>query len=447
MMRGTGFHKWALAVLVGIGGLVTADRSARAQATGEPEGDIRLEAVKLDSTEQGQLQGLREGHKAVTEADKPLLDKAARWFLYRLTWVEYQSKQYQEGVSLNSDSVSMNSLVQEAYKNILAPDPKKPGIKFNNNQQQFIQEFSKPMLQHIKVVLTKVPIARVNAALILAKMAETGQEEIADACRDVLKDDTQIDAVKFHAAAGLRNIFKTPQFQEDGFRNKDREAACILALIEFLNRKPNLPAGTTPEEVEGYRYVRREAIRALGLCRLPGVVKNNKTVLGRPALDLLRIVRHDGITPPPSLTEQVEAAIGICQMRTKLYPDSKFYAMYQPDYAVYQLGQFVVEFNARFAARDKGKPEAWKMLSARLGNALTTLREDLLTEKYRFAKDKATYVEAFFVPCLSVLNRIETNSAPDPRALRDWLVRHTPKDTVLFSDMPDSAIKTPVEGE
>ena len=86
----------------------------------------------------------------------------------------------------------------------------------------------------------------------------------------------------------------------------------------------------------------------------------------RPALELLRIMRNDGVSSDPRLqptfSEQIEAAIGICLMKPRLYPN------YYVPYALQQLGQFFLDFADDYE-KDRNKPvkkAAWRYESVRL---------------------------------------------------------------------------------
>src|SRR5207245_6187826 len=127
---------------------------------------------------------------------------------------------------------------------------------------------------------------------------------------------------------------------ESPFTDKEREARVTTALLEYLARKPTLPKDAPPDELAAVNYVRAEAVAALGQTIYPAVSKlvEKKTRLERPtALVLLRVLRKDGIEPEPSLAEQVEAAVGICQLH------SKELEQYNADYAAYHIGRFIVE--------------------------------------------------------------------------------------------------------
>src|SRR5204862_5746738 len=117
--------------------------------------------------------------------------------------------------------------------------------------------------------------------------------------------------------------------------SKERQEKVAQAVLEFLNRRPGgLHANSPPEEVDGYRLLRREALRALAQTHAPALGEKY-----RPALSLVRFVGNDArVAPPPRLDERLEAAIGLARMR----PAKE----YQPDYAAYEIGRFVVEFGS-----------------------------------------------------------------------------------------------------
>src|SRR3712207_2944599 len=58
-------------------------------------------------------------------------------------------------------------------------------------------------------------------------------------------------------------------------------APCARALVEFLD-KASVPANVPPAELEGFRTLRREAVRALGQLRTPSLGAGL-----RPAVPLL----------------------------------------------------------------------------------------------------------------------------------------------------------------
>src|SRR5207245_10703075 len=135
--------------------------------------------------------------------------------------------------------------------------------------------------------------ARLNAMRLLARLATTGQEPLADAFVDALEDNDQNDGVKYFALQGLKELFALGyQAPPILFKDKARESRAIVALIKFVDRKPTYTANVMPEEIDGFRRMRQEAVEALAHTRYPAVEVNGK-IEGRTAQVLLRVVAKD----------------------------------------------------------------------------------------------------------------------------------------------------------
>ena len=152
----------------------------------------------------------------------------------------------------------------------------------------------------------------------------------------------------------------------------------VAALTQFLQR-PGPDKDASPEEVAAHRYVRRECIRALAGVGIPAVdVSLRKSVDGVSIYPLLRVLvdpkNKNALHPPPSLTEKLEAAIGICNMKI-LGADPL--NLYQADVSIYLVGQFMEELIAEyrkdqsnFATKASLKPAIlWKAYAQRLWDA------------------------------------------------------------------------------
>jgi hypothetical protein len=277
-------------------------------------------------------------------------------------------------------------------------------------------------------------VVRMNAARVLVRLTDLAQGELADALLDVFKDPQQKDAVHYYALQGLRNLLAKPPQSSDAppVVSKEQQDKIALAVLEFLNRRPSeLHANSTPEEVDGYRLLRREALRVMTLLHSPALSEKD-----RPALALVRFVGNDArVAPPPRLDERLEAAIGLAGMR----PGKE----YQPDYAAYQVGRFVVEFgsaaNRELAnstpASQRKRP--WKIDAARLLEALDVMKAD----------SKNEYVNKAAAQMASVLTKIEQGQQARPENLTDWLAGNPPPSKELFKDLPDSAVKPAAAAE
>jgi len=300
------------------------------------------------------------------------------------------------------------------------------------------------MHERLKVVLAKnpEPITRVNGARLLARLAEAGVDEAADTCIALVADKDEMDGVKFWALRGLRESM-------DGGK-KDapptaRQVKAAKAALDFLARKaPAFPEGPSSPEKDGFRYVRREAVRALGKARAPRLVAGDKAG-GQPAWELLRVLgRDDSVSPEPSFREQLEAAIGLCQYRSRLANANG--VVYQPDDAAFYIGVFLVEFGNRYnedfnqaKAKSETRTEpllAWKYERARLVEALNAFKADVPP-----GTEAGMYVGALVGKALALLGDVEGNRATSPNDLRVWLNNNAPKSDKLFSDDPGTVLK------
>ncbi len=169
-----------------------------------------------------------------------------------------------------------------------------------------VREHAMEVIQYDKAK----PIHRLHNARILAKIAELGQgKPLAESLVTLLKDATQNDAVHYYALRGLRTLLAQVQpMQMPPLLTRDEESKCAEAIVAFLDRKPNLPAGASTEEKDGFRVLRREGVRALAQVHTPEV--NDKV---RPALVLARFAGDDErLQPPARIDERLEASIGLC---------------------------------------------------------------------------------------------------------------------------------------
>jgi hypothetical protein len=408
--------------------------SVRAQ-----DSDQRLTAPEVSPGEKTQLLNLRDGRGEVSEADKRLLEKAAKWYIYRLTHKEFQERRPPDGTSVGTGQSTYDILQRDLYPLIAVPDPTKPPL--TDNQIKFMQAFTRALLDPIrKVLVNPVPIARINAAIVLAKLSETQQEELADDLVKVIQDPEQLDAVKLYALRGLKTLLQGEPYLDrdvnevryktgDTFGDRDREKRCILALIEFINRQPRFSGKPTPAEVNAYRYVRREAVRALGFSRYPAVADPRTHVISAPtAVVLTRVMRRSGLSPEPSVSEQMEAAIGICQLRAREY------LSYNVETAANHIGWFVVDFADKYEQdRTKGaKGGRWRYDANRLITGLQTLGAESQSNA------KVTQVVR---RCTEVLRNIHGGTPTDVRGLRTWLDQNPPSDPRLYKGEETSAVR------
>src|SRR5262249_39333801 len=147
---------------------------------------------------------------------------------------------------------------------------------------------------------------------------------------------------------------------------------------------------------------------------------------GLTALNLTRVLANDirsltdmdpkkakGTPPPASLGEQVEAAIGICQIHSTNLTD------YHPDYPAQHVGRFLVEFATRSNNERGERREPWRHSAGRLLAALGELRADL---KKRGPNDPATkYIAEMINQAEPILKQVEAGSDANAAQMGDWL--------------------------
>jgi hypothetical protein len=337
------------------------------------------------------------------------IDTQAKYDTYRFTWVTLQQKPgelanvYRGGVEL-------------AVSNLNKGKPGTAGA---------IAVYVPKATEHaLEVLKTQRLIARLNAARVLAKLAELGSPELSDALVPVLADAGQSDAVKFYIVRALKVLAE----QQPPVLSAEREKKVAEALAAFVDRKMTIADTTRREDVEGFRYVRREAIRALGQIRNPGAAAN-----GQGPFTLLRIVAKDGPVPPPRIDERVEAVLGLARLKSSLEN------AYNPDYAIAQIGLFLEEYNrevtaARELLLDNKIPQhfGYKVMSAELYDAIDQMRVD--------ASDNP-YVVTLAGACLRLLEKLEKGVPADPEEILQIIATTPPPSKRLFKNVEDTVVR------
>lgn len=392
--------------------------------------------------ETGRLNDLRNGKRLVNdlaakeaEENKAVLAKAAMWYVYRITDTKFHQGYYDEKAKA---TFTMNDLIKDFFEKICLLPEIKGKRELKPEQADYLKAFAKEATLCLREVLAKnsKPIVRVNAARMLAGLAEARQEESLETLLDILKNPKEIDAVNLWTLRGLKEWFEQVQAGKLTFKDEKREQRCILALQEFVGRpRPaSLPADAPPEEVAGYQYVRREALRAYGLTRYPSV-PGVKTTEGLTALWLLRALKKGELGLDPSLTEQAEATIALCQLETKLSKE------FQPDYAVPAIGAFLLDYiklyNDQRASKLTTLP--WKLYTARLLIAL----DQLSLQGRNLPKASSDYIDKFVAVARKVLREIEVDKDANAPELDAFLTGNQPPSKELFRGMKEATLKTP----
>ncbi len=371
------------------------------------------------------------------------IDAAARWATYRLTW------------GLEKEPGEFSKVTHDLTDNLQL-------IRAGKDKTQKLSEmYSKALIVHAQEVLqTRKPIARINAAMLLARLAHrsadetmddvlhrlagTNQADLADAFAATIKDPTQLDAARMWAFHGLQQLLALPQATPPALP-RDKEEAALGEVLKFLQARnqPDLfPPGTPDDEIDGFRYVRREAIKAMAQCPFPTL----STLPDKPHLAwvLLKIVARDGVAPEPRLDERVEAAIGVAHAQPDLDKD------YQPDYAAHQLGLLVVDFVRTYEEEkrtpDKPPTQAWKVEASRLIEALELMKAQTKNAHVAFVVDESLKLLTMIEKALPAPNatdleqKLKGEAAPSKS-----LYQSIPGSTVTFGGKPPAPPDKPEE--
>jgi hypothetical protein len=388
---------------------------------------------KLLTKENSKFGDLRHGKERVTgpgsRENMEILKKAARWYAYRLTNPIYLEKEK------NPEGFTMNDLVNQAYDKLLLVPEIRSKRPLKDEQKEYLKHFSTEMIACLRDVLSKnaKPIVRINATRILSGIAEAGQEDAAESLCQLIQNPRESDAVKLYAFEGLKELFDQGSPDRSIITKADREAECIKAINQFIQRPNPLPAKVEADEIAALQFVRREAIRALGVTRYP-IVPKVAGPEGLTALTLYRVLQGK-IDPPSSLTERAEAAIGLCQLRLSLNKD------YHADVAVHEAGRFLVDFITEYNNQRLTKVSTlpWRWYTARLWIALEQLD---FQARNTGPKDVSAYVTRIVGAAQKELRPLEVDKDGTPPDLDAFLTANPPANKEILKGVGEATLKT-----
>lgn len=290
-----------------------------------------------DSQTYRQFNKLRLGEVDYTKNDEKVVRLAAEYYVYRVTLSRYND----QGV-FPKYTKEFENLVRDITAETV-----------NKKNQKFAEAFARQLVECFKEVFKQDPLKHrvgvTNAAVMLPHLGKLPEPAVGDFFLSLVKGK-QHNLVRLYAFKGLVEYYqkyppKITPFVEDKVRLF--EAARINPVIEFLNAPSGLSPKAAPEEIEAFRYVRREAIRALAQIRLPAIplLPGYDGRVEAPVAHALLRVLSDGNTtldPPPSFQEKYEAALGICQL------DAKGMPRYKAEVAATLVAKFVYDFSVTY---------------------------------------------------------------------------------------------------
>jgi hypothetical protein len=390
-----------------------------------------------------------QGNAAVpTAKDMDAIKVAAGWYTLRLTWRQIKNPP-RKGMP---NIAKVHQELDVVLRDIDAA---------SKNNEKFRQLFIPELAANLKAIFEQgTRYSRIHAALMLHRLAQTGEQLLVKAHVAVLKNTKYEDAMKLYALKGLKILLAkmpaAPQKEAERKAFNDRYGPAVKELLDIIAKSPSIPKGTTPAESvrvkRVYQYLRREAIRAVAQVKMPALAvgKDGKTVEGPIAYQLLRVVANDKMNPPATLSERVEAAIGLLQYS----PDPA--SPVQTDLTLYFIGELlrdlatdfnldVVRTGSRLSnPRKKTDPrsvraEPWLVYAYRFQHAL-----DQLETAAKDAPTKAK-INKFRSEADAILSKMKPKNpnvqVGDLGAFRKVIEKLKPKNTSVYKGVDGYKVK------
>ena len=303
------------------------------------------------------------------------VDVNARFYVFRVTRPEFQS-----------EPGKMDSIFKE-FESVLRQLKTKADSPFNTS-------FLEKILEKTKEVIPNTSIsARINAVRMqsmcpaeIATCDLAGQKILPDlfmeSFLEVLQKSSD-DGMKLYALKGIRDTYKVIRPMALVKRASSRvtlkpavEVKVAETLAKLIETPVVYPVGTAPEIVEGYRVLRREALRAIAQSRAP--ISGEK---GKTAFILAKFANGSDVKPEPRLDERAEAAIGLLNLRLQESDASE----YNMEAALYQFSSFLIDFFQRYSSRNDSDAEKlfpWKFYAARITDSIDELNKEVKNVPY-----------------------------------------------------------------
>lgn len=335
---------------------------------------------------------------------------------------------------------SMKSLMDEVeYYCNLQPTSGNSN-KLSVEQTEYGAEMGAAMAEAAKVVLENSPraIERVNAVRMMSLTARMPAPALGPVLAQIIANSKYSDAEKLFAFQGLRNLMEQTDLVDPNrhvIRDPNILGQISEALAGYITQDRGRPDDREKAVIE---FVRRHAIAALAQFKDGVIRKPSKDLISRPSWTLMRVIANDPtISPPFSIQEKAEAAIGFCSQ--KIDPDMNL------DVAAYNLAGVdvpgvMVELSSSInldilrATKTKDREgtlpsSPWKLLATRLSYALSVWRENAKKEPpTRYPQ----YISTFTTTSIAILAPIEreggaASTSKEVAALNTWATDYRPK--------------------
>jgi hypothetical protein len=330
--------------------------------------------------------------------------------------------------------------------------PKRTNVDETNNQIDNIRVFAEKMGERIDYVIrnSQRRLEKVNAARMLVVVAKLPTDALVNQLLKMIREDAYPYEVKLYVFQALGNVLAAVDLKDPTkgvIPDMDKLAEVCKELEKFITFDyfPKTDSPLPEDRVLVVQFIRREAVRALAQVKYSIVRDRQRQPVARPLLTLLRVARPNPstdskISPRFSLSERIEAVIGICQMRPDDLVNLDAVA-YRVSDALLELG---VEHNRQrnqYINNPRFKPEvAWKLYAYRLNEALKQWKAN--AEKIP-AKGQPVVklVEAASTRFVTKMELEGIMAVPDAQPLASWKISYKPKVPQIFSDDETTAFR------
>jgi hypothetical protein len=316
--------------------------------------------------------------------DKDLLGVISRHYISRVTWQTIQSEKWDSNTGMGKLHADLEKLMND------------PATKDGKNKD-FMKQLAHQFVERLKEVLGQKlegnTTAVTNAALMLPVVAKCRQGEINDYLLELAKADEKGNAavhpfIRMCAIKGLGEMNAPGGPPVDGgnddktkSQKSRRELDRLDAIVKFIDT-PYPPQGTGQEYDDAMAFARREGIKALAQIQVPAYeIDKGKAVKGPVAWYLFNIASGvpPKVGPPFTVSEKLEAALGICHLKSGHNAEL---ATYLVGDALVELGRAYAEDYAYFSVKvGKEEPKRqprlpWKIYAQRFQAGLQAMQNN-----------------------------------------------------------------------
>lgn len=406
---------------------------------------LRLKLPELRRTDAGEIARLRSGDLEFNPPEpqrKELLQRVAQYYIFRLT---HEVPLYTTATGSDSlrEHVTLFAKSVLPLQGALEGNPDTSAAQTLRIRQYAAELATVSVPLFMKVLQDPRPIVRINAMRMAYLFAERGIGEIHPVLMYAF-EQYPIDAAavfqveRYWAIRGLGELFHATVTNRDPKRvvlPPEVTVKAASSIYQWLRWAYHIDPAQVKrwnlEETDGLRYLRRQAVRSLGLLRRPVVNPADAQDRQRIAELWWQIMKDEGsakLSPAPSWSERVEAAVALLGIP----PEPK--GPYQADFAYHEVGRFVIDLVTAANADPEGR-EAWQHHAAYLRARLVEVQQHPAYAKADYAKK----IIPLMMKPLDELSRMRTGEAPrriEPKDLEKFLDTTPPKATELFKPPP-----------